>query len=78
MPVCPVALEFERTETVPGMVNYDDAWRPGMPDPLTIIEEVLDYRTFSCSKAIPYSKPNSDFLLKQEGKRKSKIDISSW
>ena len=41
-------------------------------------EEVMDYRTLSCSKAKPYSKPNWDFLLKQEGKRKSKIDIPSW
>ena len=29
-----------------------------------IVEEALDYRTFSCSKAQPYWKPNSVFLLK--------------
>ena len=42
------------------------------------LEEILDYRTFSYSKANPYSKPNWDFLLKQKGKRISKIGIPSW
>ena len=42
------------------------------------VEEVLDYRTFGRSKAKPYWKPDWDFLMKQEGKRKLEIDIPSW
>ena len=42
------------------------------------VEEVLNHRTLSCSKAKPYWKPNRDFLLKREGKRKSTIVIVSW
>ena len=36
------------------------------------IEEVLDYRTFGCSKAKPFWKPYWDFPLKQGQKRNVK------
>ena len=34
-----------------------------------VVEEVLDYRTLSCSKAKPYWKPYWDFPLKQGQKK---------
>ena len=43
------------------------------------VDVVLDYRTFSWSKAKSFPKPHSDFLLKQGGgKRSPEIDIRCW